>query len=237
MPPADDPFFPVYDRDTPAYGLVPSAELASYLNQCPTAGSALDLGAGAGRDTLALAAAGFQVTSVDASLRGLERIRQRAANRGLAERVETVKADVRKVEIPPATYAAIVATTVLDHIPASDVPPLWQRIVAAIADDGVLYVEVHTTEDPGSPTGAGAMSSAPASETARWVVNYFPPGELLRMAAASPRLRVLRYEERYEWDYTHGPEHQHGKAILLATTAGNSPPWYGHPIAFPRQPE
>lgn len=234
-PAAADPFFEVYDRDQPAYGLHPSTELDSYLSQCPTAGAALDLGAGAGRDTLALAKAGFQVTAVDASRRGLKLIRQRAIAAGVADRVETVHCDIRHLQIPTAAYRAIVATTVLDHIPDEDAERVWPRLAAGLAEEGVLYVEVHTTDDPGSPSGAGAVSGAPVSETARWVVNYFPPGELLRMAAADTRLRVLRYEERLEWDYTHGPEHLHGKATLLATTADSSPSWYGHPIAFPRR--
>lgn len=230
-----DPFFDVYDREDPAYGLRPSTELGSYLSQCPTSGAALDLGAGAGRDTLALARAGFRVTAVDASRRGLKQIRQRALDAGIGDRVETRHCDIRELEIPIAAYRAVVATTVLDHIPAEDADRLWPRITRAIADGGMLYVEVHTTDDPGSPCGAGAASHAPVSETAQWVVNYFPPGKLLRMAAADPRLRVLRYEERLEWDYTHGPEHQHGKATLLAVTAEHSPPWYGHPVVFPRR--
>lgn len=233
--PVADPFFKVYDRDKPAYGLRPSTELDAYLRQCPVSGAALDLGAGAGRDTVALAKAGFHVTAVDASLRGLERIRQRACHHEIAQRVETLHGDIREVDLPVAAYQAVVATTVLDHIPADDADLVWPRIIAALADEAVLYVEVHTTDDPGSPCGGGSTSDEPVSETAQWVVNYFPPGKLLRMAAESPRLRVLRYEERLEWDYTHGPEHLHGKAILLAVTAGSTPPWYGHPAAFPRK--
>jgi hypothetical protein len=37
-----------------------------------------------------------------------------------------------------------------------------------------------------------------------------------------------------EWDYTHGPEHLHGKAVLLAVRDGWHPDWYGQPAAFPK---
>lgn len=231
----EDPFFDFYDREDIAYGLNPSAELAAFLKQCPLSGNALDLGAGAGRDTLALAEAGLDVTSVDASLRGLQRILQRAKRRGIADRINIENADVRDFDILEKSYKAIVATTVLDHIPPSAAQRLWQKLVSGITDDGVMYVEVHTTDDPGFNAEAAPNPDAPVSETAEWVINYFQRGELLRMAASEPRLRVLRYEERYEWDYTHGPEHKHGKAILLATTMSNDPAWFGHPEAFPRQ--
>jgi len=42
----DDLFFDVYDREDLAYGLKPSAELASYLVQVSPQGLAIDLGAG-----------------------------------------------------------------------------------------------------------------------------------------------------------------------------------------------
>jgi cyclopropane fatty-acyl-phospholipid synthase-like methyltransferase len=229
-----DPFFDFYDREDVAYGLQPSAELAAFLSQCPGTGEALDLGAGAGRDTLALAGAGFQVTSVDVSQRGLDRIAQRAARQNVSDRVTTVCSDVRDLEIAAKKYFAIVATTVLDHIPGDAAQRLWQRLVGGITDDGVLYVEVHTTDDPGCQLSTTSQTQQPVSETAEWVINYFARGALLRMAANEPRLRVLRYEERYEWDTTHGHEHLHGKAILLATTMANDPKWYGHPEAFPR---
>lgn len=228
-------FFQAYDRDDVAYGLRPSAELVNCLQQLRPTGRAIDLGAGAGRDTLALAQAGLDVLAVDLSRRGLSRIVERADQRHLRERIETLAADARQVELPPGAYAVIVATTVLCHLPQADGWALWQRMAAAIQSDGIIYAEVHTTEDPGCPVPPGRDNPNPVSETAAAVVHYFEPGELLRWAVSTPALRVLRYEERLEWDYTHGREHQHGKAVLLAVRSDYFPPWYGHPLAFSRR--
>ncbi len=237
--PPSDYFFDAYNRDDIAYGTEPSASLAAYLDQ--TAGDAkhprraIDLGAGAGRDTLALAAAGYDVESVDLSERGLARIAERAAQRDLTDRVRTRMADVRHVDFPASHYDAVIATTVLDHIPAADAEQVWQRMCDALCDTGILYVHVHTTEDPGSDQPPGNASREPVSETAGAVINYFRPNQLAAMAIReASNLRILRYEERLEWDYTHGPEHQHGKAMLLAVRSGFHPPWYGQPAAFPR---
>jgi SAM-dependent methyltransferase len=231
-----DPFFEPYDREDIAYGDQPSAAIAAYLQQCGGSGDAIDLGAGAGRDTIALAVAGYRVTAVDLCDRGLSRIRQRAADAGLSHLIETCAADVREVEMPPMKFAAIVATTVLDHLPPADARAVWQKMTDALSERGFLYVQVHTTEDPGSDREPGASRDAPISETAGAVINYFLPNQLAAWAAdPASGLRILRYEERLEWDYTHGPEHLHGKAVLLAVREGYHPDWYGQPAAFPRQ--
>ena len=231
-----DPFFQPYDRDDIAYGAEPSAALAEFLRQVGPSGRALDLGAGAGRDTIALAAAGLDVTAVDLSQRGLQRVQQRAIETGVSGRVETVVADACEYEISSAAYDAVVATTILDHVPAESARPLWQRIAAGLSKNGFLYVEVHTTEDPGSDRSPGRDSDAPVSETAGAVINYFAPNQLARWATEQDSgLRILRYEERFEWDYTHGPEHLHGKAVLLAVRSDQHPDWFGQPPAFPRR--
>ena len=237
----DDFFFQAYDRDEIAYGMTPSSALAAFLNQIDSENLkskplALDLGAGAGRDTLAVAKAGFHVTSVDISQRGLQRITQRAEEQGVAENVTTKLSDVREFDLPANQYDALIATTVLDHIPAADAKEVWFRMAHALTDTGMMFVEVHTTEDPGCPEWPGNQSDAPVSETAGAVINYFSPNQLAAWALdPKSNLRILRYEERLEWDYTHGPEHQHGKAILLAVRDRHHPSWYGQPAAFPRK--
>jgi cyclopropane fatty-acyl-phospholipid synthase-like methyltransferase len=238
MPKAADPFFEPYDRDQVAYGSVPSSAVQAYLDQVtvPVGCKALDLGAGAGRDSLALARAGFDVTSVDLSQRGLDRIVERAEKSGLGERVNPTVGDVRELDLPVNHYDAIVATTVLDHLPPEDAEAVWSRMVAALAPQGFLFAEVHTTEDPGSDRWPGSARDAPVSETAAAVINYFAPNQLVEWALQA-KLRVLRYEERLEWDYTHGPEHLHGKAVLLAVPQGFHPNWFGQPAAFPRRPQ
>jgi cyclopropane fatty-acyl-phospholipid synthase-like methyltransferase len=230
----NDQFFQAYDREEIAFGLRPSAELASYLSQITPTGFAVDLGAGPGRNAIALAQAGLRVLAVDLSRRGLDRLLDQAQSLNVDYRIETMVADVREVELVEGQVDVMVATTVLDHIPLEDAQTLWIRIERCLSDQGVVYAEVHTTEDPGCSSAPGRDNPYPVSETAGCVKHYFSSGELLRMATESSALRVLRYEERLEWDYTHGNEHHHGKAVLLAVRSGYYPQWYGHPIAFPR---
>lgn len=75
-------------------------------------GHILELGAGSGRVTIALARAGFHVTAVDSSKAMLAKLRERLAAlpRRIAERVTIVEADLRNFEIP----AQLVATSSAD---------------------------------------------------------------------------------------------------------------------------
>lgn len=57
-------------------------------------GAALDLGCGAGGDTLWLARQGWSVTAVDISATAVERIRERARDLGLADRVTAERHDL-----------------------------------------------------------------------------------------------------------------------------------------------
>lgn len=221
-------FSQAYQRAEVAYGCNPSAALVAFVKQCKGAGFAVDLGAGAGRDAIALALAGYRVRCYDTCEQGLQRIRERAHSHGVLSAIETELCDVRDVVIQPRSVDLIVATTVLDHIPAPDAERLWQCMTRGLSCRGVMYVEVHTTDDPGCADCPAGYRHAPVSETASAVINYFPPHQLVKWATApEAQLRVLHYEERLEWDTTHGAEHLHGKAILLAEQRSAHQPWHG----------
>ena len=216
----------VYGDDGHTYGTEPSQELIRYVEQCVRhGGQALDLAAGLGRDTLALAKRGLQVTAVDVSEEGLRHLAEQARERGLADRVAVVVQDISTYAYPLQTLDVIVATTAFDHIDRENCQAVLPKIAAALAPTGVLYVEVHTTEDPGSPTGFGHTLQTPISETAGAIAHYFEPNELLRVLAQ--HLRIVHYEERREWDDTHGRPHAHGKAIALAVPKNAHPPYRG----------
>lgn len=230
-----DPFAPIYERTNRGYGETPSAVLSAFLSNCGRAGKAFDLGAGAGRDTFALLKAGFEVECFDQSEKGLARIQERAEELGLGKNVQLHQGDVRDVEFPSGELSLLVATTILDHVPASDAQVMWQRMCDSLVPGGYLYVEVHTTDDPACESAPAAYRKAPASETADAVINYFAANQLASWAILpASNLQIRHYEERLEWDTTHGADHLHGKAILLAERVGAVRQWYGEvPLELP----
>lgn len=216
----------VYHENEQTYGAEPSQELIRYVDQCVRRGGrALDLAAGLGRDSLALAERGLFVTAVDVAEEGLRHVAEQARQRGLADHITVVVQDITAYEFPANVFDVIVATTAFDHIARDKCRAILPKIAAALTDSGVLYAEVHTTEDPGSPTGFGHELKAPVSETADAIAHYFEPNELL--STVGKHLRIVHYEERREWDQTHGRPHVHGKAIALAVPKNAHPPYRG----------
>lgn len=69
----------------------------------------LDLGCGAARNTLPLAAMGFHVTGTDLSLSMLDAARARAAREGAALPVEFILAPMAPLPFPDATFDLVVA--------------------------------------------------------------------------------------------------------------------------------
>lgn len=201
-------FDEVYSSEEWYYKMPASEELEAYLIGLPACGGkkALDLGCGEGRDSILLARHGFNVTAVDASAEAIRKLAAFAAFSKLP--IEAQCFDVRNYHITPASYDAICAVTVLDHLEGGAARDLAERIAVGVRPGGFVFVEVFTTDDPGF-TGLGD-----ASETANFVQHYFEAGELRGLFTG---WSVHLYEEKIEDDDTHGPKHKHGVAILLAT--------------------
>jgi SAM-dependent methyltransferase len=117
------------------------------------AGSVLELGCGAGRVALTLAAAGLEVTAVDTSPALLAALRARAAARDLE--VETVIGDVRELSLS-RTFALVAAPMQLAHLmggPAGR-ERLLQRAAEHLAEGGTFALAI-LAED--------ALAAKPAS--------------------------------------------------------------------------
>ncbi len=110
-------------------------ELAT--RRVPEGGHILELGAGSGRVTIALARAGFHVTAVDSSKPMLAKLRERLAAlpRRVAERVTIVEADLRNFEI---AAAAPPLPTSGKKSPRKNAPPARAQFPLAIAVFNVL---------------------------------------------------------------------------------------------------
>lgn len=111
-------------------------------------GTALELGSGEGGDALWLAARGWQVTAVDISANALALAAGKAAERGLADRIEWVQADLATWH--PSVEYDLVSSAFL-HSPV-ELPreKILRRAVSAVAPGGRLLVVGHAAFPPGS---------------------------------------------------------------------------------------
>jgi SAM-dependent methyltransferase len=143
-----------------------------------TAGRALDLAAGEGRNSVWLAERGWRVTAVDFSRVGLEKGRKLAASRDVTG-IDWVVADLR--DYRPAAAAFDLVLIAYLHCDASLRAEVLGRAAAALAPGGTLFVVGHDLANLGEGTG-GPQDPA---------VLY--TAQALR--AELPGLRVLRGEQ------------------------------------------
>ena len=102
-------------------------------------GRALDLGAGEGRNSLWLAARGWQVTGVDFSAAGLGKARQLAQARGLS--ADWVLADVLDYQPEPGAFQLVLVAYL--QLPAPSLDRVLGHAVSALAPAGTLLVVSH----------------------------------------------------------------------------------------------
>lgn len=114
-----------------------------------TAGMALDLGAGQGRNAVWLAEQGWQVAAVDFSAVGLARARELAATRGVD--VTFVHDDVRTWRPPTATFDLVLVSYL--QLPVAELAAVLGAAADALAPGGTLLVVGHDRDNLTRGTG------------------------------------------------------------------------------------
>jgi SAM-dependent methyltransferase len=129
-----------------------------------TAGRALDLAAGEGRNGIWLAEQGWQVTAVDFSAVALDRARQLADARlgPDAERLTLVCADALEYRPAPGGYDLVLVAYL--QLPAAQRRPVLRSAAEALAPGGTLLVVGHDssnlTEGTGGPQDPAVLFTA-----------------------------------------------------------------------------
>ncbi|WP_336136658.1 class I SAM-dependent methyltransferase [Natronomonas amylolytica] len=164
-----------FEREEYPTDLEPSPVLRRYLDACPD-GRALDIATGTGRNAVFLAGEGYRVDAIDQSRPGLRLARENARDRGVADRIDWIQADVESYAFPPATYDLVTISfyRAVDRLP---------DIKASLTPGGVLFVQHHLRTDESAESG-------PTDDRYRFAAN-----ELLH---ACLDLTVLQYAERIE---------------------------------------
>ena len=205
-----DSFNRAYDKKGMYYGWDVRPEFNDFFDQMKLTGcQALDLGAGEGRYTVYLARRGCAVTAVDFSSSGLNKINIISDRNRLS--VVTELSDLSTYVYKAEAYDLVVAATILDHLEAPVRKRTIEGIFQSLKPEGLLYVNVFTTQDPGYGITDQAARDG-VSDTSFGMAHYFSPGEL---KACFSCLKLLYYYEGVEADVSHGRPHRHGWASLI----------------------
>ncbi len=153
-----------YGGDDLAYGEAPNEFLAAMADRLPQKGSALDIGAGEGRNALFLASPPreLDVLAVDQSAVGMQKAERLAREHGL--KLRTQAADLRHFDAAPASLDAV--SSIFVHLPPALRALVHKRIGAWLRVGGVFILEAYGPDQLARATGGPKDASMlPSLET------------------------------------------------------------------------
>ncbi len=145
------------EREGPLFGAHADAGVLDFAREriAPDAGPVLDVGAGTGRNALALAELGFDVHALDLVPGFVQRLQAGAVERGVAVRALTGDLLDEALELPSSGYAWIVASQVVSHLrKVEDVQRFLARAAAVLRPGGWLLCNGFLAEDDYCPDPA-----------------------------------------------------------------------------------
>src|SRR5690348_16511644 len=131
-----------YAAEGLVYGEAPNEFLASVIDRLPRRGHALDIGAGEGRNALALAAHGLDVLAVDQSEVGMRKASRLAAERGLALR--TLATDLAVFDAGEGTLDVV--SSIFVHLPSALRARVHGRVRSWLKPGGMFVMEAYAPE-------------------------------------------------------------------------------------------
>lgn len=195
-----------YSKQKNYFGEAPSDGLVDMLkNYKVKTGKALDIGAGEGRNSIYLASLGFDVTSIEPTKDGSNKIIEKANHLGLD--INVINCDYLS-EDTNEKYDFIIAGTSLDHMEKDYLNKAVVKLKNSLNKNGLVYIVVFTKDDPGY-----LKQLDNASECANFIKHYFSKNELKDYFK---EFDILYYNEYIKPDNSHGKPHVHGKAKLIA---------------------
>lgn len=131
------------------YGTEPNDFLREESRRLSRGAKVLCLAEGEGRNAVWLAGQGFEVTAVDGSVVGLQKLQRLADAKGV--RVQTVHADLGEFKFQPSSWDAIVS--IWCHLPPDLRRQVHQLSQIALKHGGLFLLEAYTPRQLQFKTG------------------------------------------------------------------------------------
>ena len=181
-------------------------ELTQYL-ELLKGRNILDLGIGEGQNSIALSKLGYNVTGVDCSSKALDICRSNCNN------IELIEEDIRNFYIQTNKYDLIISRFVLHFLHKNDVFSIIKNIKNNIKTNGLVYISVFSTNDPGlkfkhnSPDFDTLENNVFHKISDNTYSSYFSKDEILNLFSG---FNTILISDEYSIDLSHGTPHYHG---------------------------
>lgn len=155
----------------------------------------LELGAGQGRDTLFFAQNGFHVHVLDYSKEGTERIRQKAVDHGLEDRIKATQHDVRNpFPFPEKTFNGCYSHMLYCMaLTTEELLQLSEHILKVLWPSGLNIYTARHTSDP--HYGQGVHRIEDLYEVGGFIVHFFDRAKVEKLSNGYRIIDVHDFEE------------------------------------------
>jgi len=124
------------------FGTKPNKKVEELAGILPANGNILDLGCGAGGNSIFLAEKGFSVTCVDKDSEVISVIKQNYPN------ISAINKSIFDFDFPENKYDLILALNVLNFFKLRDIKTIIDNTIKSLRENGLLYMQVFSINDP-----------------------------------------------------------------------------------------
>ncbi|WP_158058073.1 methyltransferase domain-containing protein [Halorussus halophilus] len=196
----------LYDDEEYYWGTEPNdlAETAVNYLDTPEDATAVDIGAGEGRDAVYLAEQGLAVFAIDPIPAGLKKTERLADERGVSESVETIRGDVNEIELPEQVELLYSIGTI-QYLRPENRDAQFEQFKRETSSGGVhaLFAFVDHPEIPTAPDWGDNEYCYEQGELREYYENW----------------DLLEEEELVFDDESGGEPHQHAAEVVVARKA------------------
>jgi len=124
------------------FGVKPNKKVEELVELLPENGKFLDLGCGAGGNSIFLAEKGFGVTCVDKDNEVISAIKQNYPN------INAINKSILDFDFPENEYDLILALNVLSFFNLDDIKTITSNIIKSLKENGSTYLQVFSVNEP-----------------------------------------------------------------------------------------
>ena len=204
-----------YKKSDFLWGKEPWEGLKGAVGYAPK-GTALDIGAGEGRNSIFLAKNGFDVLAIDKIPEGLEKLNGIAQKSNLS--ITTKSTDVREFEFPREEYSLVLSIVALDFLKLAEFKELSEKIKSSLVSGGIICLSVFSLKDPFFKKLKQRKLEVPERNTfylpsMKTYRHFFTKEEIKTIFGD---LNIINLKERRFKDIGHGSPHFHETIEMIA---------------------